>query len=85
MSTVRAITRQRREKMLQMRRGAFGLAEDQLPLKRQVVHKICTGVYGFQCCACEKAPDKPACDRIEGIAQHIIDLIRRYDLRKQKV
>lgn len=78
MTSIAALTRQRREKMLKMRRGTIGFAEDRLPLKRQIIHKICSGIYRE--CVCETTPGKPPCERLEGIAQHIIDTVRRYDL-----
>lgn len=90
MATVRELTRWRRKKMLKMRHGTVGFAEERLPLKRQVVHKICSGVYSTdgvhasEACTCSKAPEKPACERMEGVAQHIIDLVRRYDLRQRE-
>lgn len=82
--TARAQTHQRREKMLKLRRGTVGDAEEQLPIVRQVVQKICQGVYGHGQCACAKAPDKPACSQMEGTARHIVETVRRFDLKARE-
>jgi hypothetical protein len=76
MTTARTTTRQRREKF---RRDTVGFKDEQLPLQRQITHAICLSVYNQ--CACADSLGKPACERMEGAARHIIDKVRHHDMR----
>jgi hypothetical protein len=79
MATARARTRQRRAKIESRTRGEI---EAELPLTRQIAHAICGSMY--QVCACERALDKPGCEKLLGTAQHIVDRVRRHDAKLSK-
>ena len=83
MTTARALTRQRRAGILNRKRlDTLQEQRDRLPIERQVAHVICSWLYPANGCACDAAPDKSTCDRMEGIGRHIVDTVRRHD-RKQ--
>ena len=77
----RARTRQRRAAIEQ--RPKFKTHEerlDDLPLHHRVALAICAGFYSK--CACDRALDKPCCAGPEGNARHVIDIVRRHDMRR---
>lgn len=83
MTTVRAITRQRRAAIAERtRRATLAQQWERLPIEVQVAHAICFSLYPCQGCACRNSPDKPACERMVGIGRHVVDTVRRHD-RKQ--
>jgi hypothetical protein len=79
MSTARAHTRQRRAKIERKRFPTQEEIYDALPLNVRVAHEICGSFYND--CACQRSIDKPVCQRLEGAARHVIDIVRRHDLK----
>lgn len=75
--TARERTRRRRLEYAEERRREIAAREP--PLQRAVTHLVCKAQYHD--CVCERALDKPACDRMEGAARYIIDTVRLHDLR----
>jgi hypothetical protein len=74
-----------RQRSAQYRREAaerINARERAIPLQRLVIHAICTSC--FQECVCAKALDKPACERMEGAARTVIDLVRHHDLKTRE-
>jgi len=77
MTLARTKTKQRRAAI--ERRARVFKEPPPIPLQRQVVHAICSSVYNV--CACRKALDKTACERMEGAARYVIDLVRNGGLK----
>lgn len=77
MTTARANTRQRRAEIKRRAAPTIGQLLEQMPLEKRVAYAVCMTYYSE--CACFRAPDKPACERMEGGARHIIDTVRHHD------
>jgi hypothetical protein len=75
--TARANTRQRRAAIKKRAAPTIEQLLEQLPLEKRIAYAICRTYYRE--CACWRAPHKPACERMEGGARHIIDTVRLHD------
>jgi hypothetical protein len=75
--TARTNTRQRRQAIKKRAAPTIGQLLEQLPLEKRIAYAICRTYYRE--CACFRSPGKPACERMEGGARHIIDTVRLHD------
>ncbi len=84
MLTSRAHTRQRRAEALRRRAPTILEIRESRPLPVAVAHAICAGLYSDGC-ACDRSTNLSvaACDRMQGIAIHVIDVVRRHDRKQQ--
>jgi hypothetical protein len=70
-------TARRRRRILDRAAAAREMTPAELPLKRKVTHAICR--VANPTCVCASNPGKPACQRMEEAAGHIIALIKATD------